>query len=86
VITPIIILIHLLSHLLTISPVLYFGHVKVDSVMLCSVLHPPGVADKNDDLAFQELLQCHPVSDSPACSAPKCFSLVVDESAVLVCL
>ena len=45
-----------------------------------------GVADKNDDLAFQELLQRHPVSDSPSCSAPKTASLVVDESAVLICL
>ena len=45
-----------------------------------------GVADKNDDLAFQELLQRHPVSDPPSCSAPKTASLVVDESAVLICL
>ena len=35
-----------------------------------------------DDLAFQELLQRHPVSDPPSCSAPKTASLVVDESAV----
>jgi len=39
------------------------------------------VTDKNDDLAFQELLQRHPVSDPPACSAPKSASLVVDECA-----
>ena len=46
-----------------------------------------GVADKNDDLAaFQELLQRHPVSDPPSCSVPKTASLVVDESAVLICL
>jgi len=45
-----------------------------------------GVADKNDDLAFQELLQRHPVSDPPACSVPKSASLVVDECAVLMCL
>ena len=43
------------------------------------------MADKND-LAFQELLQRHPVSDPPSCSAPKTASLVVDESAVLICL
>ena len=43
-----------------------------------------GVADKNDDLGFQELLQRHPVSDPPPCSAPKTASLVVDESAVLM--
>ena len=45
-----------------------------------------GVADKNDDLAFQELLQRHPASDTPACSAPTSSSLIFDESAVLVCL
>ena len=45
-----------------------------------------GVADKNDDSAFQELLHRHPVSDQPSCSAPKTASLVVDESAVLACL
>ena len=44
------------------------------------------MADKNDDLAFQELLQRHPVSDPPSCSAPKTASLVVNESAVLICL
>ena len=44
------------------------------------------VADKNDDLAFQELLQCHPGSDSPTCSAPKSASLDVDECAVSMCL
>ena len=45
-----------------------------------------GVADKNDDCAFQELIERHPTSDPPSCSAPKSASLVVDESAVLMCL
>jgi len=43
-----------------------------------------GVADKNDDSAFQELLERHPKSDLPCCSAPESFSLTVNESAVVV--
>jgi len=45
-----------------------------------------GVADKNDDSAFQELLEHHLKFDLPCCSTPESFSLTVDESAVVVCL
>ena len=45
-----------------------------------------GVAYKNDDLAFQELLERHPTSDPPTCPAPESASLTVDESAVIRCL
>ena len=41
-----------------------------------------GVADKNDDSAFQELLECHPTSDPPT-FPPESASLTVDESACL---
>ena len=44
-----------------------------------------GVADKNDDSAFQELLECHPTSDPPTYPAPVSASLTVNESAVIRC-
>ena len=44
------------------------------------------VADMNDDVSFEELLQQHPVSDSPSCLAPTKAFLGVDESVVLICL
>ena len=45
-----------------------------------------GAADNNDDCIFQELLERHPTSDPPSCSAPESASLVIDESAVLMYL
>ena len=44
------------------------------------------MADKNDVSAFQELLEHHPKSDLPSCSAPESASLTVDKSAVVMCL
>jgi len=37
-------------------------------------------------LSFEELVDRHPASDPPSCSAPKTASLVVDESTMLICL
>lgn len=45
-----------------------------------------GVANKDDDMAFEELLQEHPVSDLPFCLAPMKAFLVVEESVALTCL
>jgi len=50
------------------------------------LLTSTGVAYKNDDSAFQELLEHHPTSDPPTISALESASLTFDESAVLMCL
>ena len=44
---------------------LCFGHMK-DSNAVHSLISR-GVADKSDDSAFQQLLECHPTSDPPSC-------------------
>ena len=44
-----------------------------------------GIVDKNDYSAFQELDEYHPTSDPPFVSAPNSASLIVDESAKIMC-